>query len=121
MAEKLHLINWKMVTREKNEGGLGIRSPKAKNMVLLTTLAWIPVRNPSTPWAQTITAKYAKNKSLAFTSFIRKSLLKGWNVCNAGILWHLCKNSKINIWYSNLIYNSNTLRTSIEVPLSKND
>lgn len=78
------------------------------------------MRNPCTPWAQLITAKYAKNKSMASTSFIWKSLLKGWKVSNVGILWHLCKKSKINIWHTNWIYKTNALRTSIKGPLSKN-
>lgn len=49
-GKKIHLVNWKTVTKDKMESGLGIRSvSKKQNLVLLTNLACRLLNSPSDP------------------------------------------------------------------------
>lgn len=101
--------------------GLGIRFAKAKNLVLLSSLAWRLLKNLTTPWGHLIMVKYATNKIVTTTCLILKSILKAWKVCNNGILWHPTINYRISIWYTNWIYNSKSFRISIKGPLRRKD
>lgn len=49
-TRKIHPIAWDTVTRDKCEGGLGVRSAKHKNLVNLASLTWRILHNSEKPW-----------------------------------------------------------------------
>jgi hypothetical protein len=40
VTKKLHLLNWKVVTRPKEEGGMGIKCSRCRNLALLAKRNW---------------------------------------------------------------------------------
>ncbi|OMO85295.1 reverse transcriptase [Corchorus capsularis] len=70
--KKLHLLNWKDVTKPKYAGGLGLKEARLFNKAILGKLVWSFKRDPNTLWASSLTAKYGndlniKNKSSSLT------------------------------------------------------
>lgn len=51
-------VAWSRVTVPKGLGGLGLRSLKEMNMALVLKIAWKIASGSSSPWAETIQAKY---------------------------------------------------------------
>lgn len=47
---RLHLINWHVITTNKDQGGLGIQRLKDKNDALLAATAWRLFHNPHSHW-----------------------------------------------------------------------
>lgn len=120
IKKKLHLISWNTVTKNKEDGGLGITKAFEKNTTSLMSLVW-RLLNSSSSWGNLHISKYVSIKNTLKSSFIWKSILHGWKNCNNGILWHPSYHSNLNIWYNNWIYNSTTLRSNIEGPLTSTD
>lgn len=58
---KKDLVNWNLVTKNKAQGGLGLRKARTKNLSLLANLAWRLANNPTNLWAITLLQKYSKN------------------------------------------------------------
>lgn len=52
-----HAINWDVVTRPREQGGLGICKTEGRNLALLGSFAWRAKREDR-PWAQILRAKY---------------------------------------------------------------
>lgn len=68
-AKRLHFIGWNTITKPKEEGGLGLRTIKAKNTILLS--------HSIAPWANALITKYVSWKSMLTTFFVWKSILIG--------------------------------------------
>ena len=60
--KKLHLIGWNKVTRDKEEGGLGIQAAKPKNTALLAKLNWRFKTEKTTLWVRVLSKKYRGQK-----------------------------------------------------------
>lgn len=118
--KKLHLLNWDTVTRDRSNGGLGIRKARLKNKTLLATLAWRLLNYPQSPWANLLIAKYINN-SLMSNSFIWKSLKICWDICSKGTVWTIGHNSSLDIWNTKWIPNCQPLCQLLIGPLNKTD
>ena len=57
---KLHLVSWEKVVRLKENGGLGIRAAKQKNLSLTAKLCWRFKNSKGEPWAETLKRKYVR-------------------------------------------------------------
>lgn len=95
-TKKVHYMSWKNITKTKEEGGVGLKTPNTKNMTTLSNLAWRLLTNPTATWSRLLIFKYANNKSKGNTSSIWKSILKGWTICSKVITWQPSKNSNLN-------------------------
>jgi len=57
MQRKTHLVAWDVVTKEKAQGGLGLRSMRQLNSAYLMKLGWRLTAEPSTLWARILKEK----------------------------------------------------------------
>ena len=57
---RTHLINWDMVTKCKQQGGLGIRKMHNLNIALMAKLGWKLLTEKEKLWARVITNKYMR-------------------------------------------------------------
>lgn len=119
--KKLHLIRWETITTDKDKGGLGLRKAKSKNLALPTSMAGRLFNNPQVPWANILTQKFLNNNTKTKHSLAWKGILKGWLICNKGILLSIQRKSTLSIWNSRWISNSPHLRSCIEGPLDINE
>ena len=61
---KPHLVAWEVVTKEKEAGGLGLRSMRQLNMAYLMKLSWHLHMEPAACWAKVIKSKYYQGGDL---------------------------------------------------------
>jgi hypothetical protein len=59
-VRKLSWISWKMVCREKKDGGLGVRDIKVVNMSLLSKWRWKFLQNDSALWKDVLVSRYGR-------------------------------------------------------------
>jgi hypothetical protein len=59
-GRKLSWISWKMVCREKKNGGLGVRDVKVVNMSLLSKWRWKLLQNDSALWKDVLVSRYGR-------------------------------------------------------------
>ena len=64
MERKMHLVQWKMVTKPKKGGGLGIKSMQQLNDASLMKLQWRLITDPNAIWAQILKAKNSREEGL---------------------------------------------------------
>ena len=57
---KLHLINWEIMTKGKDMGGLGIRSMQKMSLAFMAKLRWRLLLAKNELWAQILHSKYVK-------------------------------------------------------------
>ncbi|XP_070010645.1 uncharacterized protein [Nicotiana sylvestris] len=115
---KLHLVNWKTITKPKRQGGLGLVKTFTKNLTMLTCLAWRFFINPPSLWDNTLITQYSSKKNPSNSSFIWKNILKGWYICKEAITWEIGNGKNINFWNHRWILNLPPLRTIIHGPLT---
>ena len=102
--KKMHWINWKKLTEPKEEGGLGFRDIHAFNLAMLAKQGWRLAQNPESPCARILKAKYYPNGDVLKAragnnpSYTWRSILKGIEVLNRGIIWRVGYGTSINIW-----------------------
>ncbi|XP_065622950.1 uncharacterized protein LOC136064750 [Quercus suber] len=103
---RMHLVGWEKIIRAKDEGGLGIQSARAKNIVLLAKLNW-RIRRAANPDALLSFPNWSAIK-LGFPTFAK------------GICWGIGNGSRKSVWIDNWI-KGQSLRELIEGPLTRND
>jgi len=64
MQRKVHLIAWDVVTKDKSQGGLGLRGMRPLNSAYLMKLGWRLQAEPSSLWARILRQKYCKGSDL---------------------------------------------------------
>jgi len=85
MQRKPHLVAWNVVTKEKAQGGLGIRSMWHLNSALLMKLGWRLHAEPSALWVRILKEKYGRGRDLTDLIGRRISCSNAWR----GILEHI--------------------------------
>ncbi|KAA0058105.1 LINE-1 retrotransposable element ORF2 protein [Cucumis melo var. makuwa] len=104
-----HLINWSIVTKPKEEGGLGISRLQVTNQALLSKWLWRYHSEPNSLWRRLIHIKYKGKHPGDLPSNISSSSSKApwrsiinnidWFKSNQG--WNLNNGDQISFWYSN--------------------
>jgi hypothetical protein len=61
---KYHMVNWPMVCRPKECGGLGIINSKKMNIALLLKWVWKLYQSENPIWAQILRAKYPSSENI---------------------------------------------------------
>ena len=59
---KYHMANWDMLSRPKDQGGVGIMNTLIMNECLLTKWIWKIFKQPDEVWYKILKAKYMRNK-----------------------------------------------------------
>lgn len=59
---KMHLVSWETINKDKENGGLGIRSMRQANAAFLSKLGWRILVEPNTLWARVLRNKYCDGK-----------------------------------------------------------
>jgi hypothetical protein len=67
-GRKISWLSWKMVCKEKREGGLGVRDVRVVNLSLLTKWRWKLLQNEPALWKDVLVAKYG-TRLLHFVNF----------------------------------------------------
>ncbi|GKU89943.1 hypothetical protein SLEP1_g4011 [Rubroshorea leprosula] len=104
VANKQHLVNWRTVCRPRHLGGLGLRSAKENNQVLISKLGWQLISNQNKPWCRALSTKYLKGESLircpisSTASATWKSILKCRNILQLGLRWRIGDGQRIKFW-----------------------
>ncbi|XP_039684948.1 uncharacterized protein [Medicago truncatula] len=89
----IHLVNWKTITSEKQNGGLGIRTAREANTSLLGKLVWDLVQATNKLWVHTLSNKYVSGPNTlhatinSSSSPTWSSIIKAKNVLQSGYCW----------------------------------
>ena len=67
---KIHHVNWDTVTRDKMEGGLGIRKMRETNRAILTKLSWRALHQKESLWVRVLSNKYKESEGYGRKSFV---------------------------------------------------
>ncbi|XP_071683374.1 uncharacterized mitochondrial protein AtMg00310-like [Lolium perenne] len=100
---KMHWLSWDKLTLPKKEGGLGYKDLHAFNMAMLAKQAWrLPAIDPVSLWAG-LKARYYDTSVLLATplegiSYSWRSILKGVDLLNMGVIKRVGDGSSINLW-----------------------
>ena len=104
-AIKIHWVRWHKVTKPKDEGGLGLKTAKGRNVAKLN---WRLCTEKDAPWAQVLRSKFytsrrgnSINANRLPCSRIWTAIQKGREVLTKGSMWMIGRDSKLNFWYSN--------------------
>ncbi|KAJ8432968.1 hypothetical protein Cgig2_032800 [Carnegiea gigantea] len=74
---KPYLVAWEVVTKEKEAGGLGLRSMRQLNMAYLMKLSWRRHVMPTACWAKVIKSKYCQGDDLT-NVFAKRNTSNVW-------------------------------------------
>lgn len=78
LHRKPHLVSWDVVTKEKIQGGLGVRSMRQLNSAFLMKLGWRLHTEPSTLWTRILKEKYGRGRQLLDLVDRRSSCSNAW-------------------------------------------
>jgi hypothetical protein len=99
--KKMHWISWNKLTDPK-EGGLGFRDIHVFNLAMLAKQGWRLIHAPDSLCAKVLKASYFPNSDVLQASrnmsYTWRSILKGIDVLNRGVIWRVGNGSSINIW-----------------------
>ncbi|KAJ9708505.1 hypothetical protein PVL29_000510 [Vitis rotundifolia] len=106
LERRAHLVNWEMVCRDKEKGGLGIRKLNLLNRALLGKWVWRFACAKEEFWKQVLIAKYGqedfdwrtKKAAGAFGVGVWKEILKEAGWCWEKMAFKAGKGNKIRFW-----------------------
>ena len=82
--KKIHMVNWKKVTKPKKDGALGLEAAKEKNTTLLAKLNWRMHHEKESLWTRVLTHKYINHRrSFGFQTSVGR--IKGYSTVWKGI------------------------------------
>jgi ribonuclease HI len=102
--ERHHWLGWELLSKPKDEGGLGFREPHIFNMAMLARQGWRLLLNPDSLCGRLLKAKYFPEGSILDAtpkhdiSYTWRSILKGVALLKEGLVWRVGKGDSINIW-----------------------
>lgn len=73
-----NLVNWEIVTRRKEEGGLGVKRLRDMNLALITKLGWRYIKEPGLIWTEVLRDKYGKRNADRVNLTCRDTDSKQW-------------------------------------------
>ena len=121
-ARKMHMVNWKKITKPKAKGGLGLQEAKGRNLTLAAKLCWRMNHYRDAAWAEVLRKKYQTRRASRKGAHSRVCavIMKGELVCNRGSKWIIGSNSSLRLWQSKWL-NAGCLRSLIEGRLNRGE
>ena len=78
MQRKPHLVAWNAITKEKSQGGLGIRCMRDLNSAYLMKLGWRFLSEPTALWARILKEKYCRGRDVTIRMDRKASCSNAW-------------------------------------------
>jgi hypothetical protein len=99
----IHLVGWDKITQPKKNGGLGIRTARDSNTMMLGKLVWDIHSKQDKLWVKLITDKYVGNRSFLDVpkkagSVVWNFIMKARQVLRSGYSYRL-GNGASSFWY----------------------
>jgi hypothetical protein len=101
---KMHWLSLDKLTLPKKEGGLGYKDLHAFNMAMLAKQAWRLLTDPRSLCGRVLKARYHPDTSVLLAtptegiSYSWRSILKGVDLLNMGVIKQVGDGSSINLW-----------------------
>uniref|UniRef100_A0A6N2M5M2 Reverse transcriptase zinc-binding domain-containing protein n=1 Tax=Salix viminalis TaxID=40686 RepID=A0A6N2M5M2_SALVM len=102
--DKIHLVNWKIICKPKEEGGLGLRKMDMMNKAFIMKLAWGMMQEKSL-WVKFLEDKYMNTSrgegrpvASASDSVLWKAICREWDTVRQNVSWQLGNGSHISFW-----------------------
>lgn len=101
---KIHWLAWEKLTLSKKQGGLEFRDLHLFNMAMLARQAWRLLVTPDSLCGRVLKAKYFPDGNILHyrpgkgISYTWRSILKGVELLNEGLIWRVGNGESINIW-----------------------
>ena len=123
--KKLHLMNWRKITKPEKSGGLGLQSTKEKNIGLLAKLNWCFHQKKDSLWARVLSHKYRPQQRQPLSrpricSTTWTTLKKGEKVFKSGIKWIVRNDSNLTFWFDKWM-SEGSIRNLVMGPLNKGE
>ena len=107
-VKKTHLVAWENVSKQKGEGGLGIRSMRQANAAFLAKLGWRILTEPDALWARVLRSKYCAGRCDVHMFKASPGASNAWrgitdhiDVLKKGISWAVGNGTKVMFWKHN--------------------
>ena len=101
---KMHWVSKEKLCTRKEKGGLGFRDLHLFNIAMLARQGWRLISNPESLCAQVLRARYFPNGDLLSVqekpgiSYSWRSIVRGVQALNKGLIWRVGDGTQINIW-----------------------
>lgn len=103
---KVHLVAWENVSKNRDEGGLGIRSMRQANSAFLAKLGWRVLAEPQALWSRVLRVKYCENRcdvdmfqKCANASNAWKGILENIDIVRKGINSAVGNGARTFFWH----------------------
>ena len=100
----IHLVSWKSVTSPKKAGGLGLRTARDNNIVMLGKLVWSILSNEDKPWVKVLCDRYLHGGSLfdarfsGTSSHVWRAILKASTFLRDAFMWRIGTGQNVALW-----------------------
>jgi len=100
----MHWLSKEKLCSRKERGGLGFRDLHLFNLAMLARQGWRLLAKPESLCAQVLRAKYFPHgdpltaKEKPGISYLWRSIVRGIQALNKGLIWRVRDGSQINIW-----------------------
>ena len=114
--KKIAWLNWDMICKPKDKGGLGFRELRSFNLALLAKQGWRLQTNSNSLFSQVYKAKYFSHCSFAETkigqnpSYVWRSLMVVQNIIQRGMRWQVGDGKKIRVWHDKWVPRPSTYK-----------
>ena len=121
-AKRMHMVNWKTVTKPKSKGGLGIYEAQGRNLAMAAKLCWRMDNAVDAKWAEVLKKKYQYRPDISkgAKSRIWAAVRKGASICEKESKWVIGSNSTLCFWHDKWL-SMGTVRSLIEGPLQRGE
>ena len=75
---RTHLIRWEVVTRSKQNGGLGLKNMQSMNKAFMAKLGWRVLDNKESLWGRVISSQYCKGAVEISRMVKKQSCSQAW-------------------------------------------
>jgi hypothetical protein len=92
---KCHWLSWEVMTRSKEDGGMGFRDLHIFNMAMLARRSWRMLQNPDSLCCIVLKALYFPDTSILeatpkpMMSYTWCSILRGLDLLKQGVIWRV--------------------------------
>lgn len=115
-TRKVHWDAWDIITRKKNDGGVGFKDTRLMNQALLARQCWRIINKPESLCAKLLKSIYYPNGNFTDTVFrgdaspAWRGIEHGLELLKEGMIWRIGNGEKVDIWRDNWLPRDLNLR-----------